>query len=100
MLPQSLLGQRMQFDRLKRREFIGLFGGAVVAWPLAARAQPGANLPTIGVIGPTTASVAGPWTAALVQRLRELGWIEDRTLKIEYRWAEGRSERAAEIAAE
>jgi len=94
------LGQRMQFDRLKRREFFGLFGGAAVAWPLAAQAQQAANLPTIGVIGPTTASVARPWTAALVQRLRELGWIEDRTLKIEYRWAEGRSERAAEIAAE
>jgi putative tryptophan/tyrosine transport system substrate-binding protein len=84
----------------RRREFITLLGGAAVAWPLAARAQQAANLPTIGVIGPTTASVARPWTAALVQRLRELGWIEDRTLKIEYRWAEGRSERAAEIAAE
>ena len=82
-----------------RREFITLLGGAA-AWPLVARAQQAANLPTIGVMGPTTASVARPWTAALVQRLRELGWIEDRTLKIEYRWAEGRSERAAEIAAE
>jgi putative tryptophan/tyrosine transport system substrate-binding protein len=85
---------------MRRRELITLLGGAIAAWPLAARAQQAANLPTIGVMGPTTASVARPWTAALVQRLRELGWIEDRTLKIEYRWAEGRSERAAEIAAE
>ena len=40
------------------------------------------------------------WTAALVQRLRELGWIEGRTIAIEYRWAEGRKERYTEIAAE
>jgi putative tryptophan/tyrosine transport system substrate-binding protein len=52
------------------------------------------------VMGPTTASVAGQWTAALVQRLRELGWIEGRTLAIKYRWAQGRARRAAEIAAE
>ena len=84
---------------MKRREFMTLIGGAAAAWPIAARAQP-PKLPTIGVLGPTTASVAGPWTAALVQRLRELGWIEGRTLAIEYRWAEGQVERAAEIAAE
>ena len=57
---------------IKRREFITLLGGAAAAWPMAARAQPAAKLPTIGVVGPTTASVAGKWTAALVQRLREL----------------------------
>ena len=85
---------------MKRREFITLLGGAAAAWPFAARAQQAANLPTIGVIGPTTASVARPWTAALVQRLRELGWIEDRTLKIEYRWAEGKYERFPALIAE
>jgi putative ABC transport system substrate-binding protein len=85
---------------VRRREFLTLLGGAAASWPLAARSQQRAKLPTIGVLGPTTASVAGPWTAALVQRLRELGWIEGRTLAIEYRWAEGRTERAAEIAAE
>jgi putative ABC transport system substrate-binding protein len=89
----------MQFDRLQRRELMTLLGGAA-AWPLAARAQQAAKLPTIGVLGPTTASVAGKWTAALVQRLRELGWIEGRNVLIEYGWAEGQSERAAEIAAE
>jgi putative ABC transport system substrate-binding protein len=85
---------------MKRRKFITLLGGAAAACPLIARAQQPAKVPTIGVMGPTTASVAGQWTAALVQRLRELGWIEGRTLAIEYRWAEGQAERAAEIAAE
>jgi putative tryptophan/tyrosine transport system substrate-binding protein len=83
---------------VRRREFITLLGGAA-AWPLAAGAQP-SKLPTIGVLGPTTTQVAGQWTAALVQRLREFGWIEGRTLAIEYRWAQGRADRAAEIAAE
>jgi putative tryptophan/tyrosine transport system substrate-binding protein len=85
---------------MKRREFITLLGGAIAAWPLAAHAQQAAKLPTIGFLGTTTASAWGPWTAAFVQRLRELGWIEGHNLAIEYRWAEGRSERFAEIAAE
>jgi hypothetical protein len=71
-----------------------------VAWPLAARAQQPAKLPTIGFLGSQTPSTAGQWVAAFVQRLRELGWIEGRTVAIEVRWAEGRFERFAEIAAE
>ena len=82
-----------------RREFITLLGGAA-AWPLAARAQQVGKLPTIGFLGSTSPSAWGHWTSAFVQRLRELGWIEGRTAAIEYRWAEGRPERAAEIAAE
>jgi putative ABC transport system substrate-binding protein len=82
---------------MKRREFITLLGSAA-AWPLAANAQQ--KLPTVGFLGTTTASAWGPWTAAFVQRLRELGWIEGRNLTIEYRWADARSERFAEIAAE
>ena len=70
------------------------------AWPLAARAQQPAKLPTIGFLGAATPSAWGQWVAAFVQRLRELGWIEGRTVAIEYRWAEGRNERYAEIAAE
>ncbi len=85
---------------MKRREFITLLGGAAAAWPLAARAQQPGKLPTIGFLGSTTPSVWGPWTAAFVQRLRELGWIEGRTIAIAYRWAEGRDESYAEIAAE
>jgi putative tryptophan/tyrosine transport system substrate-binding protein len=82
-----------------RREFITLLGGAAVGWPLAALAQQ-TKLPTIGFLGASTPLNWNPWTAAFVQRLRELGWIEGRTVAIEYRWAEGRNERFAEIAAE
>src|SRR5262252_7834961 len=84
---------------MTRREFITLLGGAAV-WPVAARAQQPATLPTIGYLGASPPEVASQWTAAFVQRLRELGWIEGRTIAIEYRWADGRSERFAEIAAE
>jgi putative tryptophan/tyrosine transport system substrate-binding protein len=86
---------------LGRRGFIALIGGVAVAWPLAARAeQPPGKVPSIGFLGTTTASAWGPWTAAFVQRLRELDWIEGRNLAIEYRWADGRTGRFAEIAAE
>ena len=84
---------------MKRREFITLLGGAAAAWPLAARAQQAANLPTIGVLGSDSAA----WShlvSALMQRLRELGYIENRTVAIEYRWTEGRNERYAAMAAE
>ncbi len=84
---------------MRRREFITLVGGAA-AWPLAARAQQPAKVPTIGFLGAGTPLVWGQWVAAFVQRLRELGWIEGRNVAIEYRWAEGRDERFAEIAAE
>jgi putative ABC transport system substrate-binding protein len=85
---------------MRRRAFITLLGGASVAWPLAARAQQAGKLPTIGVLGSATPSTQAPRFATFVQRLRELGWIENRTVAIEYRWAEGRSERYSEIAAE
>ena len=83
---------------IRRREFITLLSGAV-AWPLAARAQQAGKLPTIGFLG-TNASVWRPWTDAFVERLRALGWVEGRTIAIEYRWNEGRPERIAEVAAE
>ena len=83
---------------IRRREFITLVGGAAAAWPVVAGAQQ--RLPTIGYLGANTPAAQSQWTAAFVQRLRELGWSEDRTVAIEYRWAEGSSERAAEIAAE
>ena len=82
---------------IRRRQFITLLGGAA-AWSLVARAQQAAKLPTIGFLGTNTPSAQSQWTAAFVQRLRELGWIEGRTFAIEYRWTEGRSERFAELA--
>jgi putative tryptophan/tyrosine transport system substrate-binding protein len=85
---------------MKRREFITLLGGAAAAWPFAARAQQAGKLPTIGYLGTAVPLAWSPWTAAFVQRLRELDWIEGRTVAIEYRWAEGRVERYGEIAAE
>jgi putative ABC transport system substrate-binding protein len=84
-----------------RREFITLLGGAAAAWPLAARAQqPAAKLPTIGFIGPSTASADVTRRAAFAKRLGELSWVGGRNLAIEYRWAEGAVLRAGEIAAE
>jgi putative ABC transport system substrate-binding protein len=85
---------------IRRRELIVTLGGAAAAWPLVARAQEARKLPTIGFLGSSTPLNWNPWTAAFMQRLRELGWIEGRTVAIEYRWAEGRSERFGEIAAE
>jgi ABC-type uncharacterized transport system substrate-binding protein len=85
---------------MRRREFLGVLGGTAVAWPLASLAQQAGKLPTIGFLGASTSSNWSNWTAAFVQRLRELGWIEGRTVTIEYRWAEGRSEQFAVFAAE
>jgi putative tryptophan/tyrosine transport system substrate-binding protein len=85
---------------MKRREFIGLAGGSVAAWPLAARAQQQPKLPTIGFLGPTSLSAWSSYVSAFIQRLGELGWADGRTVAIEYRWADGREERYGEIAAE
>ena len=85
---------------MKRRAFIKVIGGALASWPSAANAQKPSRLPTIGYLGPNTAAVDGPRVRAMVERLRELGWIEGRTVAIEYRWAEGRDEHLAEIASE
>src|SRR5262249_43686624 len=84
---------------MRRREFITFLGGAAAAWPLVGLAQTN-KLPTIGFLGANNPSVQALWTAAFVQRLRELGWIEGRTVAIEYRWGEGHSDRAPEVVAE
>jgi putative ABC transport system substrate-binding protein len=84
---------------MRRRDLIKGIAGSVIAWPLAARAQQPA-MPVIGFLGASTPSSWAPWTSAFLQGLRERGWIDGRTVKIEYRWAEGRSQRYAEIAAE
>jgi putative ABC transport system substrate-binding protein len=84
---------------MKRRAFITLLGAAAAVWPLAARAQQAAKLPTVGFLG-ADASAFSAWSTAFVAHLRELGWVENRNIAIEYRWSEGRTERYAEIAAE
>jgi putative ABC transport system substrate-binding protein len=84
---------------MRRRQFITLLGGAAVTWPCTVRAQQ-VTVPVIGLLGSGTAAAQSEWTAAFVQRLRELGWSEGRNVSIEYRWAEGRPERFSEIAAE
>jgi putative tryptophan/tyrosine transport system substrate-binding protein len=89
----------VRFAQLKRREFIKLLGGAAASCPVAAGAQP-TRLPTIGYVGGSTPASTSAWTAAFMQRLRELSWVERSNVAMEYRWAEGRTERYTEIAAE
>jgi|SRR5262245_5230831 len=84
---------------MRRREFITLSASAAVA-PLPARAQQSGRLPTIGFLGSSTASAWSDWVAAFVQGMRERGWIEGRTVAIEYRWADGSVDRYGEISAE
>src|SRR2546430_3819495 len=89
----------MQFHHLRRRDFLDLLGGLTVFWPAAALGQK--KVPAIGFLGGRTAASAwSSWASAFAKRLAELGWIEHRTITIEYRWGEGRSDRYAEIAAE
>jgi putative tryptophan/tyrosine transport system substrate-binding protein len=84
---------------MRRRDFLGVMGGAA-ALPMAAHAQQGGKLPTIGFLGANTASAQSDWTAAFLKRLGELGWIEGRTVRIEYRWVEGHFDRAPELVGE
>jgi putative ABC transport system substrate-binding protein len=89
----------MTILRVTRREYIAVLGGAA-AWPVVARGQKPVRTPIIGCMVSTNASAWAPRISAFVQRLRQLGWIEGQTVAIEYRWAEGRYDRFAEIAAE
>jgi putative tryptophan/tyrosine transport system substrate-binding protein len=85
---------------IARRDFIGLFGGLFAAWPCAAEALLSGRIPTIAYLGPSTPALDSYRLPAFIQRLRELGWIQGRTVAIEYRWAEGRDDHLAQIAAE
>jgi putative ABC transport system substrate-binding protein len=84
---------------VRRRDFITLLGGMSATWPLAARAQQ-AKAATIGLLGTGSAAAQSQWTAAFVHRMRDLGWVEGRNLTIEYRWAEGHTERLRDLADE
>src|SRR5215217_6157041 len=87
----------MQFDQFKRRDLIMLLGGAAT-WPLIVHAQPSARRPTLGLIIPGSPASYGRRVAALVERLRELGWVDGHTIANEYRWAT--TQRFDEIATE
>ncbi len=91
---------RVSENDMQRRTFIALLTGAAVAAPHAARSQQQARLPIVGFLGTSTPFAWGDNVTAFVERLHELGWIENRTMTLEYRWAEGRGERFTEIAAE
>jgi putative ABC transport system substrate-binding protein len=86
---------------MRRREFVTLLGGAAAAaWPIATAAQEASKLPTIGFLGASTPSTASQWVTAFLQRLHELGWTEGRNVAIEFRGAEGRTDRFVAIATE
>ena len=84
---------------MKRREFITLVGGTVIAWPLAARAQQPAKMPTVGLISPLTQAAAAGNVAEFRRGLRDLGYVEGRNIALDLRFADGIPERLPELAA-
>lgn len=85
---------------MRRRDFISLAGGTAAAWPLVARAQQAHELPVIGILSPFSAADSTLWHQAFIRGLAELGWIEGKNLRIEYRYADGEGDRLARLAAE
>ena len=85
---------------MKRRDLLLAVGSVAAGWPLGTKAQRAAKLPTIGFLGPLSQSTMASWTSAFAQRLADLGWVDGSTITIEYRWADGKSEHLADIAAE
>ena len=85
---------------MRRRDFLHAVFGTLAALPVVVAAQRAASVPILGFLGPLSESAMSSWTAAFVMRLGELGWIDGRTIKFEYRWAEGKSDKMTEIATE
>jgi putative tryptophan/tyrosine transport system substrate-binding protein len=85
---------------MRRREFITLLGGGMASWPLAVGAQQTAKLPNLGFLTAGTPGAGSPGLPALLEGLRQLGWIEGKTIVIEYRYAQNRNDRLPELAAE
>ena len=97
-----LVGDLMQFDRLKRRAFIAMLGGAAAAWPLAVRAQQSKRMRRVGALLPYAANDPQAQTrnAAFLQGLQQLGWTVGTNVQIDYRWAAGNEDDTRKYAAE
>src|SRR5262249_13758495 len=95
-----MVGSDPRAEQMRRREFITLLGAAAATWPAGALSQQAVKLPTIGFLGASSLSAIERSLPAFVQQLNELGWIDGRSVVIVYRWAAGRNERMAELAAE
>src|SRR5262245_63111176 len=89
----------MQFDQLKRREFITLLGGAAAVWPVAARAQQ-QPAPVVGFLHPSSPEPFGHIIEGFRRGLSDTGFIDTRNVVIEYRWARGEYDRLPALATE
>jgi ABC transporter substrate binding protein len=99
LAPVWLVGHRMPFEQLKRRDFITLLGGAAVAGPLVAQAQQPA-MPVVGFLPNTPSASFEHIVAAFRRGLTEAGFVDGRNVAIEQRWAEGRDDRLPALLAD